>query len=241
MPFAIIIVLLQYYSPNIYEARYILYPFSLEGWLNGLLGLFGEPLNGPLYFLRDLFVIAVVAPFYWMVFKKIPYIGLAVIIIIFTFNLDGYLVLRDSMYVAYYIGVLAARQKWDLKMLDQYAYPLFTLFIMGCVFVIYNKIDHSDAMSIVTPFLVWPILSKITYTRVGDFLVDNTRHSFLLFLSHTPIMFIFYQLYLRIDNNIPYLVFWLVTPIITTFIILKFLPKTEQFFPPLYRISTGQR
>ncbi len=241
MPFAIIIVLLQYYNPDIYEARYTLYPFSLEGWLNGLLGIYGEPLNGPLYFLRDLFLIAVLAPFYWMIFKKIPYIGFAVIVIIFAFKLDGALILRDSMYVAYYLGVLAATQKWDLKALDKYAYPLFAVFIMGCIYLIYNKIDNSDAYSIVAPFLVWPILAKLTYTRVGDFLVNNTKHSFLLFLSHTPIMFIFYQLYTRIDNNIPYLVFWLATPIITTFIILKLLPKTEQFFPPLYKLSTGGR
>jgi hypothetical protein len=145
------------------------------------------------------------------------------------------------MYATYYIGILAATQKWDLKMLDKYAYPLFALFIMGCVYVTYNKIDNSDAYSIITPFLVWPILAKVAYTRVGDFLVDNTKHSFLLFLSHTPIMFIFYQLYTRIDNNIPYLVFWLATPAITTFIIIKFLPKTERLFPPLYRLSTGGR
>ena len=241
IPFAIVIVAVQYYNPHIYDAAYILYPFSLEGWLNGVFSMYNPPFNKPLYFLRDLFVIAVLAPLYWQLFKKIPYLGFAVIIVIFAYDLDGPLITRDSMYAAYYLGILAATQKWDLRMLDKYAYPLFALYVMGCIFMIFYKIDNRDAYSIIAPFLIWPILSKITYTRAGDILVDNAKPSFLLFLSHVPIMFIFYQLYMRIDNNIPYLVFWLVTPVITTFIIIKFLSKTEQISPPLYRLSTGGR
>jgi succinoglycan biosynthesis protein ExoH len=241
IPFVTIVVMLQYYGSYTLQADYILYPFSLENWLSGLLAIFGEPFNGPLYFLRDLFVIAVIAPFYWMIFKKIPYIGLLAIIAIFAFELDGHLVLRDSMYVTYYLGILAATQKWDLKKLDKYAYPLFAVFIMFCIYITYNKRGNSDVLGIVAPFFIWPALSIITYTRLGDFLVKNTKYSFLLFLTHIPIMFIFYQLYTLLDYNIPYLIFWLVAPIITTFIVIKIIPRTEPLFPSLYRISTGGR
>lgn len=241
LPFAIIIFLLQSFDSNIYTSHHTLYPFSLSNWLIAVTAVIDSPINAPLYFLRDLFVISMLAPFYWMLFKNVPYVGLAVVLIIFYFNLDGDIILRDSMFVTFYFGILASTQQWNLRSLDKYAYSLLIIFLFACIYIVYDKIDNKETFIIFSPFLIWPALSKIVYTPLGDFLAKYTKYSFLLFLSHLPIMFVFYKIFLIIGDNIPYFVFWVISPLITIYLALVIIPKIEYLFPSAYKLSVGGR
>ncbi len=241
LPMAMIIYVLQKYNHGTYDAMQILYPFTLDAWLNAVTGISTLPINKPLYFLRDIFVISIIAPLYWAVFKKIPYIGLVVLLIVFYLDLDGELVMRNSMYFTFYLGILAATQNWNLKCLDKYGYHLFTVFTCACIYIIYNRINNKEAFIIFSSFMIWPALSKIVDTPIGNFFEKYSQYSFLLFLSHVPIMFILHKLYLHYAVGIPYFVFWVLAPAITIYICLAILPNTRNIFPGLYRVAVGGR
>ena len=147
LPLVVIVFLLQVIDSNIYTSHHTLYPFSFDNWFIAFTGIIDAPINPALYFLRDIFVISMLAPFYWLLFKKMPYIGLGALLIIFYFNFDGALILRDSMFVTFYFGMLAATQQWDLKLLDKYGYLFLIIFLISCIYIVYNKIDNKETVT----------------------------------------------------------------------------------------------
>lgn len=242
LPFVLLFFLLQIYMPQTFQGEwYSLYPFSLETWLSAIFAVFDTPINYPLYFLRDIFLITVLAPVYWSVFKKVPYIGLVVTFVIFYFNLDQGFILRNSVYFCFYLGILAATQQWNINCLDKYGYHLFSLYLAACLFIIFKKIEDIEAFIVFTPLLIWPVLSKLVNTRCGYFFEKYSQYSFLLFLSHLPILYVMHKLYLAFLPGIPYLIFWALSAIITICICLFILPLAGRLMPNVYRLAVGGR
>ena len=239
LPFAIIIYLAQ--KHNYYNNYIHLYPFELGNWLKVVIGTTIEPINYPLYFLRDLCVILLMSPVQWLMLKKIPYWGLAIVLVILFFDLDGKLIFRDTMLVAFYVGGLAATQKWDLTYLDRYQAILLFIFVAACIFVTMFRIENKDMFLILSPFLIWPALSGLVNTRVGNLLHSYSRYSFFLFLSHAPIMFVIYRVFNRLSFDIPYMVFWILAPVVTVLITIPVLNKIRHLFPNVSPIFLGGR
>ncbi len=130
-----------------------LYLFEISRWINATTGLFEAPINYPLNFLRDLFIISLLSPLLWQIMKRLPYLGLLIVLVIYQFNLDGKLILRNSMLVSFYIGGLAAYQKWDLTWLDKYSWLLLGLLISICILIVVFKIENRELLILISPFL----------------------------------------------------------------------------------------
>lgn len=233
IPFIIIIFVSQKYNVLSHEFSITLYPVEILNWVNAATGLFATPANYPLNFLRDLFAVALLSPLFWLFLKRIPYIGLIVVCIVYYFNLDGSFVLRNSMIVSFYIGALAACQKWDLTYLDRYAKWSLAILIVFCLAIALFDIENREPFRLISPFLVWPVISMFVNTRFGDFLYKHSKSSFFTFLSHAAIILILWFAYKSIPLQIPYFVYWLTAPVLTMFIAIicsrlfrKLLPKT---------------
>ncbi len=218
IPFAVFIFAVQKYNLLSHDFSAKLYPFDLMAWINALTGLTESPVNYPLNFLRDLFIISILSPLFWQLIKRAPYTGLVLILVIYQFNLDGQLILRNPMIVSFYLGALAANQQWDLKRLDKYAPILLSIFIAICIAIIYFKIENRNLFRLVSPFLIWPSMSLLENSRAGKFLHNYSKNSFLTFLSHGPLILIIWILFQKIPADIPYLVYWIAAPIITVII-----------------------
>ncbi|WP_143870482.1 acyltransferase family protein [Catenovulum sediminis] len=157
IPFVIAIYLSQKYNILSHEFSITLYPFDILNWVNALTGLFSQPANYPLNFLRDLFAVSLLSPIFWLFLKRIPYLGLAVVLVVYYFNLEGPFVLRNSMLVSFYIGGLAATQKWPLTYLDKHARLLFCILITFCAAMVIFEIQNRELFRLLSPFLVWPL------------------------------------------------------------------------------------
>jgi succinoglycan biosynthesis protein ExoH len=215
IPFAIFVFAVQKYELLSHSFSANLYPVDTLAWINALTGAMGKPVNYPLNFLRDLFVVSLLSPIMWITLKNIPYIGLTIVLVIYFFNLDGSLVLRNSMLVSFYIGALAACQRWELTYLDRYSSLLFTLFIALCLAIVFFKWENIEIFRLISPLLVWPSMSLVVNSKAGDVLYNHSKSSFFTFLSHGPIILVIWLIFNKVAEGVPYFVYWFATPAIT--------------------------
>lgn len=214
LPIAIAVYFIQRYDLLSHEFSAQLYPFDLSAWADAVIGLMGTPINYPLNFLRDLFAIALLAPFFWLLLSRAPWGGLVLVFLIYYLNLDGPIVLRNSMLLSFYVGGMAATQHWNLARLDRYSVLCFAVFCFACVAVVIWKIENREWLRLMSPFLIWPAMSLFNKTRFYDLLYRCSSASFFTFLAHGPMLLIVYLLYTKLAPEIPYYVFWGVTPIL---------------------------
>lgn len=103
-PLAIMLYFIQMFGLSSHEFDKTLYPFDFISFLDAAIGMSSTPVNYPLNFLRDLLVLSLLSPIIGFLLSKIPIIGFFIIFSIYFFNAEGYLILRDSMMVNFYIG-----------------------------------------------------------------------------------------------------------------------------------------
>lgn len=240
LPLALALYVLQRHQLLHHAVSETLYPFDLTSWLNAVLGLFESPVNYPLNFLRDLFVIALLSPLFGWFLIRMPMIGLAAVAAIYWTNIDGQLVLRQSMIVSFYIGGLAAVRNWNLMALDRFAWPFLALIFAYCVAVPWFDIENREAFRLVSPLLVWPVMSLIVDTRAGGWLYRNSQCSFFTFLSHGPMLFVLSQISKGIPG-IPYPLFWAAAPVFVVATGAIVTPFFKRQLPRLASIALGGR
>jgi succinoglycan biosynthesis protein ExoH len=241
IPIVIIIYMVQRNNILAQDFSVKLYPFETLNWINALTGLLDAPANYPLNFLRDLFAVSLLSPIYWLFLKKTPYLGLVAVLIIYYFELDGSFVLRNSMLVSFYIGGLAVSQNWTLTYLDRYARRLCLIFVSLCILIVVFNIKNRELFILLSPFFVWPSLSLITNTKLGVFLFKNSSSSFFTFLAHGPIITGLWLVFQRIPIEIPYFVYWFLTPPITVYLTILFSGYFKRLFPAISSIALGGR
>ncbi len=209
VPFAVIVYLAQRYGLTAHDFSAQLYPF-----VNATAGLAGPPINFPLNFLRDLFAVSMFAPLFGIFLRRIPYAGLLVVGAVYFFNLDGPLVIRNSMLISFYIGGLAAVRNWDLTRLDRYAWPLLLVLFAYSLAVALYDIERREVFRIVSPFLVWPAMSLVMRSPVGRIAHRYSGASFFTFLSHGPLLVGLWIAFQSLSGRVPYFVFWLAAPLL---------------------------
>jgi succinoglycan biosynthesis protein ExoH len=241
LPIAITVYVLQKHDVVSHSFLLQFYPFDLMSWLNGVLSVFHSPVNYPLHFLRDLFAIALLAPVFGYFLRRAPYWGLATVMLVAIFNLDGPLVIRENLMISFYIGGLAAVRNWDLKRLDPYAVPLLAS-LLACSFIIaIADMEQIDWLRVVAPFWLWPCFSLLEKTRFADWLVRSSKYSFYLFVTHGPLLFVMWKVYPTVSAYLPYPAYW----ILAGFAVIAFGHVTMRPFmliaPRFSRMALGNR
>lgn len=203
------------------STSYQLYPFDLGTMLDAAFGLTKGPVNYPLNFVRDLLVLMMLAPLLGAMLRQAAVPGLVLVVLIFWLNMDGYLILRSEMPIMFYIGGMAAVKNWNIKRLDKYAKPCLLFFMAACVAVVWFRIANTTALRIVSPVLIWPASALLSNTKSGQWLAARAKYSFFIFLLHAPLLLTSFMLYKHFSSQIPYEGYWLLTPLITTWVLVK--------------------
>ncbi len=215
IPIVLVMFILQYTDLNPSLFVYKFYPFDTKTWLNGIFSLTRPPVNYPLNFLRDLYLLFALTPVWSFFLKRLPLTGLALLIAVFRFDFDGHFFLTNTMPVLFYTGGLLAIRKWDLKALDSYWPVSLILMVTACFTVIFFKMEDMFWLKLAAPVLVWPILSLLQNTPAGTFILKHTRHGFCIFLTHALFLFVLDGLYWRfLCNVLPIELYWLSGPLI---------------------------
>lgn len=182
--------------------RYQLHPFEQHVLLDAAFGLTQPPVSYPLNFLRDLIAVMLLAPLMTYLLRKAAWSGLTLVVTIFYWDLDGLFVLRNVMPIMFYIGGMAAVQRWNLHTLDGYAWPCLMVFALGCLAIVQFRIETSIFFGVITSFLIWPA-SALATGRAAHWLISQDRYSYFIFLFHAPVLVAGTFAYKRFDEGVP--------------------------------------
>jgi succinoglycan biosynthesis protein ExoH len=208
-------------------------------WLDATLGLTAEPLNYPLNFLRDLIPIFMLAPLMGWFLRKSIWAGLILILLVFAFNLDGSFILRNAMLPVFYVGGMAAVQKWDVGILDCYAAALLALFLGICACIVYFHIANTTYLQLTAPLLIWPAASLLATTALGAWLARMSKYSYFLFLAHAPVLLLVSMIHKKYLSSIPFPIYWIATPLIVTCIVIAVYKLAMQLSPNTFNAMIG--
>lgn len=236
---SLVLVLLIIESQFDLSFTYQLYPIDLTTLLNAALGLSASPLNYPLNFLRDLFVLMLLAPVFGWLLRRTGALALPVLAAIFLLDADGDLILRSEMPLMFYLGGLAAVRKWDLQRCDRFAWVFLTTFVALCLAIVHFKISNNTFLRLVSPLLLWPATHLLAQSRAGNWLAGMSRYSFFIFLAHAPILVVTYAIYKRVDEAIPYELYWVFTPLLTCTMLIAIYRAAMKYFPGMFCPMVG--
>lgn len=214
VPLVLLLYLVQREHLAGHEFRISLAPFDLWAFVNATLSLTDDPVNYPLNFLRDLFVLCLISPAFLWLIRKAPWLGLIGVTIVFNWNWDGFLMLRGTMPTCFYVGGMFAVYGWSLTRLDR-LWPLACLALVGASAVIAAfGIENTSWFRLISVPLVWIAVAPLVRTPFGNFLKGQSKDSFFVYVAHAPLLLCLHTLYLSLGKPIVYPIYWILAPII---------------------------
>ena len=214
-------------------------PKDQKGWLNAAFGLTGSPINYPLNVLRDLVALMIVAPLLGWFLRNSPWLGLGIVVLVYQFNLDGPFVLRNVMWPVFYFGGLAAVREWNMHALDRYALACLAVFLALCACVVYFRVANTNNLRLVAPILIWPAASLLLPTAFGRWLIRMSKYSFFIFVAHAPVLLATWILYKPFATSIPYPLYWVLAPVLTTALLVVVYISAMRIMPGLFASLIG--
>jgi succinoglycan biosynthesis protein ExoH len=210
-------------------------------WSNALLGLHGLPINYPLNFLRDLVMLVLIAPALGMLLRQAPIVGLAVVWLVFMFNLDGALVLRNNMAVMFYVGGMLGVAKSNLLMLDKYAPVALITFVVLCVTILMFRVSNTTYLGYVAPFLLWSMAALVVNTAAGKWMSKMSKYSFFIFIAHAPVLYVTWFVYQKVAAYVPYPVYWVMAPTLTIGVLVIVYQYAMKIAPTFFATIIGAK
>ena len=202
------------------QTSYQLYPFDSATMFDAAFSLTKAPVNYPLHFIRDLFILMMLSPLFGWLLKHSPLQGLLLVALIFWFNMDGYFIQRNEMAIMFYVGGMAAVQKWNLRRLDDHAGACLVLFLALCSLVVIFQISNTTFLRFLAPVLIWPATALISNTNAGSWIARRSKYSFFVFLLHAPLLLVWYTAYKKFVPEGFYPLYWFVTPVLVTWLLV---------------------
>jgi len=209
--------------------------------MNILFSIDKKPLNVPLHFLRELFVLVLLSPIFGLLLRRAPLVGLALIAGIFLLNLDRHLILRNTMAVMFYIGGMAAIGNWDIKKYDRYAVHCLVALLLLCAALLLLRTENHTPIYLVAPLLVWPMASLLENTGFGNWTREHSQYSFFIFLGHMPLIEIARRLYQQVDHFVPHAVYIYGVPVLIIALLIGIYKVLDFMAPRSFSFVTGGR
>lgn len=192
-----------------------------------LFGFTRNPVNYPLHFLRDLFVLFALWPIWLFLVRRAPLAGLGLVAAVFLSNFDGDLVRRDTMAVTFYLGMLlASSHVWRDWLESQSRLAAVAVVGMVGLLVMLTLLPPGTAWAqwlatcakVVTPLLMWSAAGLLQGARIGQALALGAAMSFPVFLLHAPLLQLAYRL-LPADVRVTGLAHVMAWPLVTLIVI----------------------
>jgi succinoglycan biosynthesis protein ExoH len=188
-----------------------------------------------------LIVLMLLAPLMGVFLRKAPWLGLALVALVFLNNFEGLLILRGLMPVMFYIGGMAALRSWNLQAMDRFAWPCLLVFVLFCVAVLYWRVTNITYLGLVAPFLIWPAAVLLQDTVVGHWLQQQSKYSFFIFVAHAPILLATWMAFQKLGGNIPYVVYWIGAPMVVIGVLSMVYRIASWLAPSVFAFVTGGR
>jgi len=241
LPFVFAVYLIQN-SGFALDNRLVLVGANIQTWLDAAVSFSAQPINYPLYFLRDLLVVCVLAALIGGVFVRYPLPILMGIFIIVGFNFDQGIVLRNDIFLCFFMGGFVAIRGVNINQFDRYRWLclLAVLPLICCVSYLYAP-DEKAFIRSLGAVCFWPVTSFFmsAFTSAGVLPRNASKlqlYSFGIFMIHAPILYCFLSIGIKAEANIWGLLHWVFIALsvigisaLCVFLAQRFLPKVTDF------------
>lgn len=217
------------------------WPDSVTSQLGLMFGYDQYPVNGPLHFVRDMIVTVLFVPVLSVVIRKAPWIGFAVLALVFGTDMDGQLIFRASSLLLFYIGAAAAVYRWNVLALDRYAKLCLAILAVMCLVIIGFRIDDNTVLVMAAPFLIWSAASLCNGTRLQAAAMRMSHYSFFIFAAHMPLIGLAWW-YVKVQARwVPYPLVWFGLPLLICAGLIKAYDVAIKLAPRAFNVAIGAR
>ena len=220
----------------------------LEIIKGGIIG--SPPIFYPLWFLRDLYVMALLSPLVYWIVKKIP-VSLVVLIVIWALGKNPFIFPMTEAMLFFSLGCFLTTQTKILEPVNhKYTWWYFFLWLLLCFLNTYGKnvlplpyVTHCVVL-LFGIYSVWILYDRL-YPHFNEKIknADIYKYSFFIYLIHEPILTILKKigLYLLGQSSWSIGVIYILAPILTIFIAYAIGRGMNKYIPKIFSLITGGR
>lgn len=216
---------------------------------NGI--LYSPPIFYPLWFLRDLYIMSLLAPIVYWIIRKVP-ILLIIPIIVWALGKNPFIFPTAEAMLFFSVGAFfTTKVKWLEKTAHEGAWSCFFLWIFLCFFNCYvsEKVltlpyaTHCVIL-LLGIYAVWILYDKL-YSRfsVGIKFATIYKYSFFIYLLHEPILTILKKIGLFVLGNSSWSIgiIYIFASILTILIVYGIGLGLNTYCPKALAVITGGR
>lgn len=225
-----------------------LQPFFEQYQLNTLWDIIGAYLEAmpyyyPFWFLRDLFVMNIIAGILQWLLERFPIVTVAGTIAIYFF-IDIPVLVENDSFLFFVIGACIAKFDFNRKYIDKIPIYIIAIVYM-CLIVdsIYGQFIFAAVRNLIGILLVYRITQYIYSSKTRKFFVWSSQFSFFIYAFHEyyeaiikKILFV----YLPQSGTVQLLEYFLL-PICMVFVLMLVGNTMSKITPKLYKVVCGQR
>ena len=197
---------------------------GVMGALNAWVGLTGPTANLSLFFIRDLIVSTLVVRTFFPLLRRAPILVVAMVLPLAFFDTLDPILFRPTILIFVALGAVSNRAGLTIPRFAQprTAVPLGFLFVISAHLIMTNFADV-HLTNLAHNFIGRAGLGFFILTLSGAFLVGEggrsyayiSRHCFLAYLSHVPVIGVFWVVWQRVVGGAQdpsYVIFYLMMP-----------------------------
>lgn len=227
--------------------------WSLKDWFEHYFGSRANyaPLLYPLWFVRNLFILNILAPLFKWFVQKTRYFSVAVFVIMWLTLESTHIFFLDIQSVCFFgIGCFFALEKISISESDRYKVPAAVLYIcLVTASVLLRPQNGFFKMFIcrlcfLTGMFFWYIFTtRIKSDRAKKVLLFVARYSFCIYLFHEMNLSILRKILVRFLPHTGFFaaVLYLGMPVVIISLCLLISRFLDRFIPRLYRVLSGGR
>lgn len=211
----------------------------------GFVTLSCYPLDGPLWYVRDLIVYSFFSPAIYFFVKKTKFIFLLVLAVIFFFKIWPPIFLHPNGFVFFSLGAFFALCKTTPLLKNKYGgVSLLCVFII-CLFlqILCPNSYISSAYKLCSVFFavnVFAFVEKITHKKPSNFLLSSVFFVFALHQIEIVDKIKFYLPRFFGDTLVPLITCYVLTPVLTVACCLIVFVVMQRVFPKTTKILNGR-
>ncbi|MEP0521609.1 MAG: acyltransferase [Hyphomicrobiales bacterium] len=224
------------------DNRIVLVGAGLRQWLEALFAITEQPVNYPLYFLRDLFVVAMLGLLIGRLHVRFALPTLLTIAIVAYGNLDGFLIIRDDVLLCFFLGGYLAISQVNISVLDKYGWAISIIILPAICFAFHFLFPEQRLLFRVAGGLAfWPVIGFMLESNVLRRASAYAKYAFPIYLMHAPIIFALLIANLGAQASKLGAMWWIIAPLVIASLIIGFTKLAGQLVPRLAGIALGGR
>lgn len=178
--------------------------FQSAGWLdyiNAVFAITKHPVGFQFWFVRDLFVTALVSPVLWLLLRRAPYLGMAVLGAAWMAGNDLFIFFRSDVVFFFYLGAFLRIRRVPLEIGGRATLILVAIYVslVALRSLAPMLLDPADqrpllltaatrSMRLVGVVACWGMLLQLAPTRLGTIVAQYAGLAFFLHAAHYPLL-----------------------------------------------------